>query len=235
MVEATLILFKTVVENGNYEYIHLISGVDMPLKSQDYIHNFFDALPKGTNLIGFSQGQFNADDLNNKTQYYHLFTEYLKDTCSFRRIILRTVSLFFLWLQKTLKLKRSWHGHSPKKGANWVSITGKLCEYIVSNANTIVNRYRGVPCCDEIFIQTEVYNSKEFANTVYDYDKDFAGGTRKIDWERGKPYVWKTEDFDELISSDALFARKFSSETDKEIIDRITGFLLNGKNSEMID
>ena len=35
---------------------------------------------------------------------------------------------------------------------------------------------------------------------------------RKIDWERGKPYTWRNKDYDELVQSDMLFARKFSSE-----------------------
>ena len=34
---------------------------------------------------------------------------------------------------------------------------------------------------------------------------------RLIDWRRGNPYVWRDEDYDELIHSDRIFARKFSS------------------------
>jgi Core-2/I-Branching enzyme. len=42
VVEAELELFKMAMQVGDYEYFHLLSGVDMPLKSQDYIHNFFE-------------------------------------------------------------------------------------------------------------------------------------------------------------------------------------------------
>lgn len=40
-IKAELILLKAAVHN-NYSYYHLISGSDLPLFSQDYIHEFFD-------------------------------------------------------------------------------------------------------------------------------------------------------------------------------------------------
>ena len=43
------------------------------------------------------------------------------------------------------------------------------------------------------------------------------GNARKIDWQRGSPYTWQDKDFEELIGSDRLFARKFSS-ADSHII-----------------
>ena len=44
---------------------------------------------------------------------------------------------------------------------------------------------------------------------------------RLIDWKRGEPYTFKKEDFDELVYSKMLFARKFDSELYPEIIDMI--------------
>ena len=32
---------------------------------------------------------------------------------------------------------------------------------------------------------------------------------RYIDWDRGKPYTFTEEDFDEVINSECMFARKF--------------------------
>ena len=42
-------------------------------------------------------------------------------------------------------------------------------------------------------------------------DRNYRGHMRLIDWRRGNPYVWRDEDYDELIHSDRIFARKFSS------------------------
>jgi len=35
------------LKQGKYEYLHLLSGQDLPLKDQDYIHGFFNSLKKG--------------------------------------------------------------------------------------------------------------------------------------------------------------------------------------------
>ena len=47
---------------------------------------------------------------------------------------------------------------------------------------------------------------------------------RYIDWNRGGPYVWKSCDFPELIDSDFLFARKFDSNIDADVIKKIIQF-----------
>ena len=39
-IRSELILFQSAWEHG-YEYYHLISGVDLPIKTQDEIHEFF--------------------------------------------------------------------------------------------------------------------------------------------------------------------------------------------------
>lgn len=44
LVKATYALFEC-VNNKSYSRIHLISGADFPLKSQDYIHSFFEKYP----------------------------------------------------------------------------------------------------------------------------------------------------------------------------------------------
>ena len=52
---------------------------------------------------------------------------------------------------------------------------------------------------------------------------------RCIDWERGMPYVFRVEDFDMIVNSGKLFARKFSTSVDEEIIDRIYDSLMEKK------
>lgn len=47
---------------------------------------------------------------------------------------------------------------------------------------------------------------------------------RYIDWNRGDPYVWRSCDFYKLINSEFLFARKFDSNIDADIIEKITQF-----------
>ena len=53
MVEAELVLFEAALAQGPYQYYHLLSGVDLPLKSQDYIHDYFDR-HAGEEFIGYT-------------------------------------------------------------------------------------------------------------------------------------------------------------------------------------
>ncbi len=53
MVEAEEALFEAAVSRGPYGYYHLLSGVDLPIKSQDYIHGFFDRF-QGKEFIGYT-------------------------------------------------------------------------------------------------------------------------------------------------------------------------------------
>ena len=56
----------------------------------------------------------------------------------------------------------------------------------------------------------------------YNYDSK-----RYIDWKRGNPYTFRKEDFNNLINSKALFARKFDLSVDKEIVDMIFNYFMN--------
>ena len=53
VVEAEYVLFAAAVARGPYQYYHLLSGVDLPVKSQDYIHDFCDT-HQGTEFIGYT-------------------------------------------------------------------------------------------------------------------------------------------------------------------------------------
>ena len=53
MVRCEYMLLEAAFESGReYEYVHLISGADLPLKNQDEIHRYFDA-HKGEEVVHF--------------------------------------------------------------------------------------------------------------------------------------------------------------------------------------
>ena len=57
-------------------------------------------------------------------------------------------------------------------------------------------------------------------------DNGFQSIMRNIDWNRGMPYTWREEDFEELINSNYLFARKFDETVDSTIIELISDYIL---------
>ncbi len=92
----------------------------------------------------------------------------------------------------------------------------------------IADIFKGAKAPDEMVIQTIAMNSN-FRDKIYDENNLQNGSMRKIDWARGKPYTWQTQDFDELINSPYMFARKFDETKDKEIIDKLYNFLMDKK------
>ena len=69
--------------------------------------------------------------------------------------------------------------------------------------------------------------NSEFKNNLYfpNEDSDYRSCMRHIDWKRGNPYVFKIDDFDELINSPCMFARKFDINTDRKICEKIFNYL----------
>ncbi len=73
MVEVEYTLLESAHQNGPYAYYHLLSGVDMPIKSQEYIHRFFDE-NGGRAFVSFWNDEKNERDAMRRTSMYYLFT-----------------------------------------------------------------------------------------------------------------------------------------------------------------
>lgn len=212
-IEAELNLFRE-ASKKHYRYYHLISGSDLPIKNQDYIHDFFNNV-NDKDFVHFDRDQFIYSD---RVNLYHPFQKNLRHY-TWQKIGNKIISLF----QKVLRIRINTEINF-QKGSNWVSITDELVSYILQHEKWIQKTFRYSLCADEIFIQTLVHNSVYFKKKLYHpyYDNNGIANQRLIDWNRGTPYVFKKQDLDELKNSPYLFARKFDSETDKEITDLIT-------------
>ena len=90
----------------------------------------------------------------------------------------------------------------------------------------IQKQYRFTRCCDEVFLQTLLYNSSYSLNMYFDEDSKRYYNMRYVDFQRGNPYVFRIDDKGLLNSRKEIFARKFDYVIDKDIIfnlrDRIT-------------
>lgn len=209
-VEVEYLLFETAHRNYKYAYYHLLSGVDLPLKNQDYIHKFFSD-NAGNEFVEFWTDKYHVRDMDRKVSRYYFFMHYYKNKKHFLHPPTSLYRNTALLIQKLLRLKRKYN-FKFKKGGNWVSITHDFCEYLLQTKKKVLKRFRFTLCPDEIFLQTILWNSP-FRKNIYSIDNAKIGSMRLIDWQRGKPYVWTDNNLDELMSSEALFARKFSSNT----------------------
>ncbi|MFR5371863.1 MAG: hypothetical protein ACLTGK_08775, partial [Eubacterium sp.] len=104
-------------------------------------------------------------------------------------------------------------------------------KYLVENEEYITKTFSHSYCGDEVFLQTMLFNSP-FAKNLYmpHCGNNQLACARLIDWNRGNPYVFTSSDFDEIISSDAMFARKFDLNTDRDIVDKIFNYVMEKNN-----
>ncbi|WP_370754804.1 beta-1,6-N-acetylglucosaminyltransferase [Megamonas funiformis] len=221
LTKATINILEEAVGNRKtYRYYHLLSGVDLPLRTQDQIHAFFE--DKNNEFIHFC-GKENRKNVIDRYIYLHFFTKYLREKNKIYKIF-RLIDKTVLLFQKMIDIKSNkFNNLEIRVGSNWFSITGNFAEYIIRNKNNIFKIYKNTKISDESFLQTLVYNSK-FKKNLYKNaieNDDYMACLRYIDWSRGNPYIWRIEDYDQLINSNYLFARKFDEKESKELIEKI--------------
>lgn len=215
LVACELNLLNEAINKMKYDYYHLLSGQDLLISTIDNVYNFFTK-NSGKEFVRFESSTFKYED---RVRYYSI-----QEKVGRNKNLLYYVDRGFRLVQKTLKIKRS-KSVEFQKGAQWFSITDDLARYVVMKENWVKKTFNYTFAPDEVFLQTLVYNSG-FKERLYSktYNNDIESIQRLIDWKRGTPYTFKSEDFDELVFSKMLFARKFDEKTDREIINKIFNY-----------
>lgn len=218
LVDATLTLLDSAVKTPHL-YYHLLSGMDLPLRSQDEIHAFF-ANVEQAEFVDFKMNTVSDDILQNRLQTYHFMQNARQ-----RYPLIRKLDDLSLRLQSLLQVNRlKFCTVRFQKGSQWFSITQAFAEYCLTHAAEYRQYFRFSKCADELFVQTLLQNSPFLANRfLHEYDDEHAT-MRFIDWDRGSsssPYVFHGEDYERILQSGMLFARKFDERVDTEIIRRI--------------
>lgn len=224
-IRSELELFRA-ASKRYHQYYHLLSGVDLPLKTQDEIHQFFED-NNGYEFLYFCPQDFWKES-SYKYEQYRFLQEKIGRAQSGLFWQVERLSLFF---QRKIGIRRRVEGIEYCLGANWVSITHELIEYILLQEKKIRKLFRATLCGDEFFVHTVVWNSS-FRHKVFSFADDYYACLRLIDWKRGNPYVWKIQDYDELMEAPHLFARKFDEKQDSAIIERICETVMNRQMEE---
>lgn len=181
-IECELTLFEASLANGPYEYYHLLSGIDLPIKNNEYIYNFFEK-NKGKEFIGF----LDESKFKYRVEQFHFFTRYYRSNNILVRMFMRIARPLTQKIVNSI-CKRKFHGKF-KYGPNWASITNDFCKYLVDKKNKIINDYQYTLCADEVYKQTIAFNSK-FKENIFNLNGRYDGCLRLIDWKRGGPYIW---------------------------------------------
>ncbi len=198
LVDAELRGMARLLEMGEQwtHYINL-SGQDFPLKSQDYIRQFFVANPGKQFIRALDQRKDRPDTMNRVS---HIFNE------ANGKMTATGVARPFL------------SGSTPFIGTQWKAVTRSFCEYVCHDPRVerFKSFYRNSFIADEAFFQTVIMNSGDQGIVMND-------DLRMIDWVpdgdiKLRPRNYGEGDLGELQASTDLFARKFDAEQDTRIL-----------------
>lgn len=199
--------------NMDIEFTHavLLSGSDFPIKSRNFINNFFQE-NQDTDFIECECDNRYKDNERFEL-YYFKFAKFFKN---------KLVQNFMFRLQYkisyTLRIKRK-HPKFDKVyyGGQWWILSKKtlleLYEFIKSNED-YVDFYKNTNIPDEFFYQTIIGNL--FNNRNKGYNMHY------VEWEDSNsfhPIIITSEKKDTLLNSNKLFARKFDDKVDHKIIE----------------
>lgn len=194
-------LFEASFNNEQYyTRYHLISGTHIPLKKQIDIMRFFQESPD-IEFLNFLETSEYEKDL--KLRRYHFFLKHFRSS---NLVLQRCVQL--LW-RGILKIQFIFNVRCAKidvgfKASNWVSLTEKAVAYILTEKMNILERFEYSFCGDEFFIPYLLEKQKD--TFVVEGDKHLLFN----EFEGATPRTITSDDYNFLIESKYLFARKFS-------------------------
>jgi hypothetical protein len=205
-LKSFLLLIKEALKNPDIEYLHIISGGDFPIKTNNYFADFFEQNKGKEFLEHFPLPSTRwTDGGMNRVNHYNLYDIFNAKSYIGVRAISQTLKF-----QKALKVKRNLSDSLPKLhgGSTWWSLSNKCLKYVIDYTERepeLLERLKYSFCSEEIYFQTVIMNSSFKNNVVND-------SLRYISWEYKHgtiPAALDEGDFEILKKSNHLFARKF--------------------------
>lgn len=210
-VQATIKLFELVESTKRtYDYIHFISGQDLPLMSHAQMDAYIEN--KGTDQ------QF--VEVHNIDSYKWRLTQYsfFRENPNNRKKLYRLTDIALRLIQMPFVHRNNFKGFELYKGSQWFSITYECMNYILSyiHENDYCSKFEYTACPDEHFFQVLLMNSK-YKDNVLKYN------SRYIVFEglNASPKTLGVDDMDSFMNGQYMFARKFDMNKDKKVISKI--------------
>ena len=187
---------------GHYGRYHLLSGRDLPLKSQDAIHAFFLEHPDAEFISRWPDNE----QIRDRFYYWTLFPEGNRFFLTHALNNAAKSCLRALGIRQNADIRLQY-------GANWFSITDSCAQWVVSHSDWIRKTFRHCANPDELFLQTLVGMSQL-------QDRVTGEDLRWVDWSAGgrHPRTVSLTDRESLCRSTALFARKFDLVREPDIV-----------------
>lgn len=207
---ATRELMRTAA-SGNHDRYLLISGQDLPTMSNQKIIQYFRG--NSNNYLHGNSQSVNQHGLW-RMRYFHLSSY---DSMGRPNRFVHFIDHKLHTFQDYFKLYRKIPG-DLYVGCNWFNLTHEAVTTCLEKMydKKYINLFRFTKCADEVIVQSVLYNSKLSSSIISD-------DLRYADWSMGgaHPKVLTIEDYDAIMNSTKLFARKFDDTIDPAVIDKI--------------
>ena len=226
MVDATIHLLEYAQSKGDFDFYWLCSGQDFPIKSMDYIIQWFETHKENDFIQLFNtknSGENHENNYDKRNAVY--FPEWMLGKETWKRVIKRVYTELTGGYNRTY----GWARRKPVNGlrfyygSSWICLTKRTLQWItryLQEHPEYHQFFQHCNCPDESFFQTLVMNSP-YAGKRADY-------LHYIEWPEGKnsPKILTTEDISKLAASDKLMARKLDLSIDASMINELRRRLL---------
>lgn len=212
---AIIMLMREAYQHTDLEFFHLITGSDYPILPLAQFKSFCEEHRNDNYLEYFPLPHFDwgAEGGLNRIQYWWLSPNMHRSHGAW-------MTRKLINLQRRLGIKRSFDyfdGNLYGGGTYW-SLSRKAVGIAVNYFNQhpdYIRRFRHTSIAEEICLPTLLANSSQPLTNNY---------KRYIDWglDGANPQVLTEKDYDEIISSDALFARKMELEASSSLIQKLS-------------
>lgn len=215
-VRAILELVLMALANQEVSFVHLLTGEDYPLLPVEELDRLF--VDDDRIYMSYIEPENLPSTVTVRYRYYNWFQD-------------KNVKNKFLWtlqnmtvkLQKLVGVFREGIGEFNRiyKGLVYISMPKEAAAYVIEYVATHEDFWNDLYRCqvpEEFFFQTLFMNSSKWADRVTDRE------LRYMDWSRGdgaSPCYLLPEDYEKVMESGCVFARKFHPESSKELRDRI--------------
>ena len=211
LVQVELDGIAEVLDRGQYDYIHVLSAQDFPLKSPAQFYQFL-CERKGQEFITCfreSDGHEWWKDAALHTWRYHFHNwsipgKYRLEALANRLLPRRTYPV---------------PGHEVVGHSQWFTITSGSARYMLAYLKEhpeVVKFFRYVWGADELIFSTVIYNNPVYKDKVEE-------NLVYVDWSErvANPKLLTMGDLPALLASDKFFARKFDMEKDAAVMDEL--------------
>lgn len=229
-VEAMLNLLKTARNFSNYDRYVFLQGLDYPIKSAEYIQNFYLENRDVEFIRGVNTTVSDKYYFRDKCKTYYIYNSDLK--------IFRLWNVFIRFLAKYMRidLRKGYVIDNNKRfdvfwGAAQFALTGKCVDYILdfSRTHKKFNRYfKHTYPADETYFVSIVMNSY-FKDKVWMRKEDLPieglvnhRNLHYFEYDGGIK-IFSIDDLNTLISCKELYCRKVTTVCSEELLDKIDG------------